>query len=83
MSEEMTIGHSAELSQIIINQNQMISNQRDIIEELENQTAVLLEQINGFSYISNMLYGIMCILIGVIAFMIIWKVLSKWFFRGV
>ena len=68
--------YSVELSEII-------SNQQTEIELLQQQNEILLEQINGFSLICNYLNYFLAIGITVIGVMLLWNVLSKWFFRGV
>ncbi len=63
--------------------NTVIQNQQQQIELLEQQNEILLEQINGFSIISNYLndfYAVALVLVGVL---LLWNVLNKWFFRGV
>lgn len=62
---------------------EIILNQREQIETLQEQNAILLEQINGFSIIANYLNGFFGIALGVIGVMLLWTVLNKWFFRGV
>lgn len=62
---------------------QIIENQNREIELLEQQVAILLEQVNGFSLITNYLHSMVGISICVIGAFILWQVLSKWFFRGV
>lgn len=76
MGDVIYVDHSAELAEII-------EQQQTIIAELEKQTEIQLEMINGFSFVANILYSIVGIaMIGIAAF-IIWRVLSRWFFRGV
>ena len=62
---------------------EIISNQQTQIELLEQQNQILLEQVNGFSIICNYLNVFFAISITVIGVMLLWNVLSKWFFRGV
>ena len=76
MGDVVMPDYSVELSEII-------SNQQTQIELLQQQNQILLEQINGFSIISNYLNGFFIIAISVIGVMLLWNVLSKWFFRGV
>lgn len=70
------VDYSAQLAEII-------TNQREQIEVLQEQNAILLEQVNGFSIIANYLNSFFDIALGVIVVMLLWSVLSKWFFRGV
>ena len=72
---ENAINYSAELAEIVTNQHEQI-------ELLQEQNAILMEQINGFSIISNYLNGFFCIAVGLIVVRLIWTVLAKWFFRG-
>lgn len=62
---------------------EIISNQRTQIEMLEQQNAILLEQINGFGIISNYLNAFFIIAISLIGVLFLWSILNKWFFRGV
>ena len=63
--------------------NELINQQQTTIELLEKQIEILLEMINGFSMITNLLYCVVAVLVLVIAFLILWKVVFGWFFRGV
>lgn len=72
---ENAINYSAELAEIVTNQHEQI-------ELLQEQNAILMEQINGFSIISNYLNGFLGIAVGLICVKLLWTVLSKWFFRG-
>ncbi len=63
--------------------NTIIENQEKCIEQLKQQNAILLEQINGFSIIANYLNSFFAIGIALIGVLLLWNVLSKWFFRGV
>lgn len=76
MGDVIYVDHSAELAEIIEKQEMMIA-------ELEKQTEILLEMINGFSIVANLLWSIVGIAMTCIAFLIIWRVISRWFFRGV
>lgn len=62
---------------------ELITNQQTQIELLEQQNAILLEQINGFSIVANYLNTFFAIAIVVIGVSLLWHVLNKWFFRGV
>lgn len=61
---------------------ELITNQQTTIELLQKQIEILLEMINGFTMITNMLYTLVGILVVIIAFFILWKVVFGWFFRG-
>ena len=61
---------------------ELITNQQTTIELLQKQIEILLEMINGFTMITNMLYTLVGILVVIIAFFILWKVIFSWFFRG-
>lgn len=73
---ETAVDYSVQLAEII-------TNQREQIEVLQEQNAILLEQVNGFSIIANYLNSFFDIALGVIVVILLWSVLSKWFFRGV
>lgn len=60
----------------------LIEKQSEQIELLQVQNDILLEQINGFTYVvtyCNMFFQIMVMCIAVYT---VWNVLNKWFFRG-
>jgi len=76
MGDVIMPDYSAEMSEII-------SNQQMQIELLEQQNAILLEQINGFSIVSTYLNMFFIIAIVVIGITLLWNILNKWFFRGV
>ena len=61
---------------------EVIANQHEQIELLQEQNAILMEQINGFSILANYLNGFLGVALGVICVKLLWTVLSKWFFRG-
>ena len=61
---------------------ELITNQQTTIELLQKQIEILLETINGFTMITNMLYALIGILMIVIVLFIAWKVIFGWFFRG-
>ena len=61
---------------------ELINNQQAMIDLLEKQIEFLLEMINGFTLITNMLYALVGILVVLISFFILWKVIFGWFFRG-
>lgn len=69
------IDYSEQFAEIILNQQTMI-------ELLQKQIEILLEMINGFSMIANLIYVLVGILVVIIAFFILWKVIFGWFFRG-
>ena len=61
----------------------IISNQQKELEHLEQQTAVLQEQINGLSLIANLQYATIGLFVLVAVVLLGWHILNKWFFRGV
>lgn len=75
MGDVVVYDYSAQLGEII-------ANQEETITALEQQNAMLLEQLNGFSIIANYLNDFFAIAIGVICVSLLWTVLNKWFFRG-
>lgn len=66
-----------ELLQIIID------NQNREIELLSEQKAILIEELNGFSIISNYLHSFVGIFLISAVVAVLWGILNKWFFRGV
>ena len=66
-----------ELLQIIID------NQNREIELLSEQKAILIEELNGFSIISNYLHAFVGIFLISALVAVLWGILNKWFFRGV
>ena len=61
----------------------ILDNQETEITELQHQTAILEEQINGFSLIVNYQYATIGIIVVFAVVLAAWKILSKWFFGGV
>lgn len=79
----VAMDYSGQLADLIEKQQAIIDNQEQLITELQNQTSILLEQVNGFTLIVNYLHSIVGISICVIGVVILWQILTKWFFRGV
>lgn len=79
----VAMDYSCQLADLIEKQQAIIDNQEQLITELQNQTSILLEQVNGFTLIVNYLHSIVGISICVIGVVILWQILTKWFFRGV
>lgn len=61
---------------------ELIEQQSEQIELLQVQNEILLEQINGFSYIVNYMNAFFCFMVMCSALFTVYRVLNKWFFRG-
>lgn len=61
----------------------IVENQDKEIELLTEQKALLIEEINGFSIVSNYLHSFVGIFVVSAVVAVLWNILNKWFFRGV
>jgi chaperonin cofactor prefoldin len=61
----------------------ILDNQEAEIEQLEHQTEILMEEINGLSLIVNYQFATIGIVVIFSVVLAAWKILSKWFFGGV
>lgn len=60
----------------------IINNQDKEIQLLTEQKAILVEELNGFSLISNYLHSFVGIFVVSAVVAVLWNILNKWFFRG-
>ena len=61
----------------------IIDNQDKEIQLLTEQKTLLIEELNGFSIVSNYLHSFVGIFVISAVVAVLWNILNKWFFRGV
>ena len=68
---------------IIDIQNTEIERLQDITKQLETQTELQQEMINGFELVVNYQFATVGLIAIISVIILCWRIFNKWFFRGV